>query len=215
VGAVFGVDDGVVRETGRGKLSLVLDSFLISNLVILSDYYPQVQLHRQHRRPGQLGASNRSPSPDHLATQQHLVPGRPNIPQRRVRFLRFDHYRDGRNQHRRRTLAPPISQWTSYFVMIGTIIIAIWPLITAPTLQSASFVFVTFQNYTGWDNNVIVALIGLLPAAWNIVGFDASSHIAEETAQSTTSASWSLVWTVVFGAIGGYFRELLAMFGPS
>ncbi|KAI9004975.1 amino acid permease-domain-containing protein [Hyaloraphidium curvatum] len=100
---------------------------------------------------------------------------------------------------------PMISQWTSYFVMIGTIIIAIWPLCTAPTLQSGSFVFLEFQNYTGWDSNVLVALIGLLPAAWNIVGFDASSHIAEETTASSTSASWSLVWTCVFGFVGGFF----------
>lgn len=103
-------------------------------------------------------------------------------------------------------LLPTISQWSSYFLILGTLLIALWPLIAAPTLQPADFVFITFQNATGWDSNIIVALIGLLPAASSITGFDASSHIAEETTVSRTSASWSLVWTVIVGSVSGYFR---------
>ncbi|KAJ3337951.1 hypothetical protein HDU93_000275 [Gonapodya sp. JEL0774] len=101
---------------------------------------------------------------------------------------------------------PTVAQFASYVIFIGSWVIAIYPLayVGSSNLASAEFVFITWQNYTGSESNVLVALIGLLPAAWNIVGFDASSHIAEETSESTTSASTSLVFTVIAGAIGGF-----------
>ncbi|KAJ3337950.1 hypothetical protein HDU93_000274 [Gonapodya sp. JEL0774] len=109
---------------------------------------------------------------------------------------------------------PSVAQFASYIIFLGTMVIAIYPLAYqgSANLASGEFVFITWQNGTGADSNVLVALIGLLPAAWNIVGFDASSHIAEETSDSTTSASTSLVFTVIAGAVGGFFLWVCQFF---
>ncbi|KXS17265.1 hypothetical protein M427DRAFT_133693 [Gonapodya prolifera JEL478] len=109
---------------------------------------------------------------------------------------------------------PTISQWSSYLIFIGTMVIAIYPMarIGRDNLADTSFVFLEWQNGTEVDSKALVALIGLFPAAWNVVGIDASSHISEETTNSTTSATTSLVFTVIAGGVGGFFLWVCQLF---
>jgi amino acid transporter len=103
---------------------------------------------------------------------------------------------------------PAISIWSTYFIIAGTILIAIWPLVVAPTLQPASFVFLHFENQTGWKSNVLVGILGIVPPVWNLAGFDASSYVAEETIGASTGPSWSLVFTCAAGSLVGFLRRL-------
>lgn len=49
----------------------------------------------------------------------------------------------------------------------------------SPTRNSAKFVFATFLNETGWDNNGIVWILGLLQSAYALVGYDVVAHLSE------------------------------------
>src|SRR5919202_6919516 len=47
--------------------------------------------------------------------------------------------------------------------------------------QSAGFVFGHFVNNTGWGSTFYVALLGLLLAQYTFTGYEASTHMTEET----------------------------------
>jgi amino acid transporter len=56
-------------------------------------------------------------------------------------------------------------------------------------------------------------LLGLLQAQWTYTGFDASAHMAEETADPRRTAPWGIVLSVAIAGIAGY-ALLLALTLP-
>ncbi|ANZ20193.1 transporter [Streptomyces noursei ATCC 11455] len=69
--------------------------------------------------------------------------------------------------------------------------------------QSASFVFTTFVNDTGFSSTWYVALIGLLMAQYTYSGYDASAHLSEETTNAQVAAPRGIMRAIVWSWGGG------------
>jgi hypothetical protein len=59
------------------------------------------------------------------------------------------------------------------------IVIAVLAACT-PTKHDAQFVFTTFQNRTGWDNDFVSWSVSLLAALYAFFSLDSTSHFSEE-----------------------------------
>ena len=70
-------------------------------------------------------------------------------------------------------------------------------------LQSAEWVFTSYNNETGFNNQGYVLVMGLLTSVYCFSGFEASAHMAEETHGSRTNAPNGLINTVLATGIGG------------
>lgn len=100
---------------------------------------------------------------------------------------------------------------TSVVVHIaGTIAFMVALLVGAPTHQSASFVFTSFVNETGWGNNGLVFLLGLLAAQWSMLGYDSSAHMAEETKDSYLNGPRGIIFAIIASVVMG-FALILAL----
>ncbi|MFM9493691.1 amino acid permease [Streptomyces galilaeus] len=99
------------------------------------------------------------------------------------------------------TVLNSISVW---WQLIGVAII-VGALAFAPAQhQSAQFVFTHFNNDTGFTSPLYVCAIGALLAGYTFCGYDASSHVAEETTQAQTSAPKGIVRAIAVSWIAGF-----------
>ncbi|GGZ05852.1 amino acid permease [Streptomyces poonensis] len=70
--------------------------------------------------------------------------------------------------------------------------------------QDVSFVFGQFENGTGFSSAVYVCMIGSLLAAYTFCGYDASSHLSEETKNAQIAAPRGMVRSVWTAWIVGF-----------
>ncbi|MGW7261091.1 amino acid permease [Streptomyces sp. NPDC054834] len=70
--------------------------------------------------------------------------------------------------------------------------------------QSASFVFTRFHNDTGFHHSLYAGALGLLLAQYTFCGYDASSHLSEETTQAQVSAPKGIVRSIWVSWIAGF-----------
>ncbi|KAG5417008.1 hypothetical protein I9W82_004641 [Candida metapsilosis] len=67
--------------------------------------------------------------------------------------------------------------------------------------ESAKFVFVEFQNQTGWSSAGVAFIVGLINPNWSFNGLDAATHIAEESLRPAVDIPRALISTIVIGFI--------------
>lgn len=67
--------------------------------------------------------------------------------------------------------------------------------------ESAKFVFVDFQNQTGWSSAGIAFIVGLINPNWSFNGLDAATHIAEESLNPAVDIPIALISTVIIGFV--------------
>lgn len=84
----------------------------------------------------------------------------------------------------------------------GVIIIVACIVVLAP-LQPVSFLFQAV-NSNRRSPYVWAFMLGLLQAQWTYTGFDASAHMAEETADPRRTAPWGIVLSVAVAGVAGY-----------
>ena len=70
--------------------------------------------------------------------------------------------------------------------------------------QSASFVFTSTFNGTGWHSLFYVLLLGLLLAQYTFTGYDASAHMTEETHTAERSGPRGIVMSIVVSLFAGW-----------
>jgi choline transport protein len=97
---------------------------------------------------------------------------------------------------------------------------------------SAEFVFTSFVNQTGWDNDGVAWFIGLLPCIWCVVGassprllaatvssyvtgFDGVIHLSEETERSAHDIPKVIAYTVLINCTMALGYVLLCLFSIS
>ena len=93
----------------------------------------------------------------------------------------------------------------SFVVVITTI------LACNKNKQPAEFVFVTFQNETGF-NNAFGAIIGLLQSFFGMCCYDAPAHMTEEMRNASKEAPKAIVMSVYIGAVTGFAFLISAFF---
>lgn len=70
--------------------------------------------------------------------------------------------------------------------------------------QSASFVFGSFVNRTGWESPLYVSLLGLLLAQYTFTGYDASAHMTEETRDAAVAGPRGIVSSILVSLVAGW-----------
>ncbi|CDH54533.1 apc amino acid permease [Lichtheimia corymbifera JMRC:FSU:9682] len=77
-----------------------------------------------------------------------------------------------------------LNRFMIFWVLIGTVIVVITLPAMADTHPSARWVFTEFRNATGWGNDGLTFLLGMLQAGWTIIGYENGAHLAEGTVNS-------------------------------
>ena len=77
------------------------------------------------------------------------------------------------------------------------------PLWVLGPRSDAKAVFTQFNDYGGWGNYGVSALVGLLAAMIPLLGADAAVHMSEELRDASRNLPRSMIWTTVInGALG-------------
>lgn len=75
---------------------------------------------------------------------------------------------------------PLLNKFSLFYLQIGWLVILVTVVACAPSYRSAEFVFRTWINETGWQNNVICFITGLVNPLYSLGGLDGVTHITEE-----------------------------------
>ncbi|MCJ1311242.1 hypothetical protein MMC25_004913 [Agyrium rufum] len=110
-----------------------------------------------------------------------------------------------------RTL-PTISSLALYTSLISFFVILVVVPAKAPTHESAKFVFATFINNTGWQQNGIAFIVGLVNTNWAFACLDAATHLAEEVAQPERMVPIAIMGTVAIGFVTAWFFSIAMFF---
>lgn len=99
------------------------------------------------------------------------------------------------------------------YISIGTyLVITITVLACSKgNYQSPKFVFVDFDNNTGWSSPAIGFITGLINPNWSFSCLDCATHMAEEATEPERKIPIAIMGTVVIGFITS-FTYVIAMF---
>jgi choline transport protein len=75
---------------------------------------------------------------------------------------------------------PGLNKFSLFYLQIGWLVVLITVVACAPTHRSTEFVFKTWINNTGWENQVICFITGLVNPLYSLGGLDGVTHITEE-----------------------------------
>ncbi|MFD7709189.1 amino acid permease [Streptomyces sp. NPDC059786] len=93
----------------------------------------------------------------------------------------------------------------SVWWQLGGVALIVGALAVAPARhQSPEFVFGHFSNGTGFTSPVYVCALGCLLAAYTFCGYDASSHLSEETTQAQISAPRGIIRAIGWSWAAGF-----------
>ncbi|PQE17067.1 choline transport protein [Rutstroemia sp. NJR-2017a BBW] len=106
---------------------------------------------------------------------------------------------------------PTIGTATLYISLISFAIILVTVPSSAPTHESAKFVFATFINNTGWPNNTIAFIVGLVNTNWAFSCLDSAVHLAEEVHRPEVVIPIAILSTIAIG-FGTAWLFVIAMF---
>ncbi|SPO32819.1 probable HNM1 - Choline permease [Ustilago trichophora] len=95
---------------------------------------------------------------------------------------------------------------------VGCFVLSITVAASAPTHQSARFVFVDIINTTGWSSNGLVWCLGQVATSGAFILIDSPSHLSEETIDPEKNVPKAMVYSVLIGTVTGLFVTLCFMF---
>ncbi|KAI8341678.1 amino acid/polyamine transporter I [Chlamydoabsidia padenii] len=109
------------------------------------------------------------------------------------------------------------SSYLNYFMVFwtfaGTIVVMIVPIVMAKDhLQNAKWVFTGYINQTGWDNDGLAFLLGMLQAGWCLIGYVAPAQIVEGTKRSDVTAPRGIIYCVIGSIIQGLMILIPTLF---
>ncbi|EGV61625.1 hypothetical protein CANTEDRAFT_135564 [Yamadazyma tenuis ATCC 10573] len=93
-----------------------------------------------------------------------------------------------------------------------TVFILVALLVKSSPKQSASFVFSTFINETGWSSDGLVFFLGLLPSIASVTLYDGACHMTDEIDKPEVHIPWVMVLSNTSSAILGLVAAIIYMF---
>ena len=107
---------------------------------------------------------------------------------------------------------PKIALSTMWISLLSFAVILITIPSKAPSHQPASFVFTDFINHTGWNNNAIAYIVGLINPNWAFNGLDAATHMAEEVLNPERIVPIAIMGTIAIGFATSWLFGIAMMF---
>lgn len=105
-----------------------------------------------------------------------------------------------------------LNKFMVVWVLIGTLIVIITVPSMAPTHNSAKWVFTYFINGTGYQNNGLVFLVGLLASGWALVGYECGAQIVEGTQNAASTAPRGIIICVIGAILQGFGLIISTLF---
>ncbi|KAL9038339.1 MAG: hypothetical protein Q9214_005316 [Letrouitia sp. 1 TL-2023] len=109
-------------------------------------------------------------------------------------------------------LLPAIGHVTLYTSLVSFFVILVTVPAKAPTHQNAKFVFANFVNNTGWSQNGIAFIVGLINTNWAFACLDCATHLAEEVHRPEKMIPIAIMGTVVIGFVTSWFYSIALFF---
>ncbi|PSK43740.1 Choline transport protein [Elsinoe australis] len=81
--------------------------------------------------------------------------------------------------------------------------------------QSAAFVFTETSNETGWSENGIAWLVGLVSTVYPFLGYDCAAHLSEEMSNPARDVPLAMVGSVVLNGLLGLAYCIVLLFSLS
>ncbi|CEJ57521.1 hypothetical protein PMG11_06212 [Penicillium brasilianum] len=80
------------------------------------------------------------------------------------------------------------------------------------TKHSAAYVFTEFSNTSGWSNDGVSWLVGLLSTVYPFLGYDAACHLSEELPKPSRNVPLAMVGSVVINGLIGLVYAIVLLF---
>ncbi|KAL1985722.1 hypothetical protein VTN96DRAFT_7470 [Rasamsonia emersonii] len=109
-------------------------------------------------------------------------------------------------------IIPAINRFSLAYLQLAWFVILVVVAAKAPAHNDAKFVFRTWINNTGWENNVICFITGLVNPLYSLGGLDGITHITEEMPNPGRNAPLALACTLIIAFITGFTYLLSLMF---
>ncbi|KAJ5664675.1 hypothetical protein N7462_011488 [Penicillium macrosclerotiorum] len=107
---------------------------------------------------------------------------------------------------------PAINKFSLVYLQLAWFITMVTVAASAPVHNDSKFVFRTWINNTGWDNNVICFITGLVNPLYSLGGLDGISHITEEMPNPGRNAPLGLAITMSIAFVTGITYLISLMF---
>ncbi|KAI1080004.1 choline transport protein [Whalleya microplaca] len=107
-------------------------------------------------------------------------------------------------------MIPALNKFSLFYLQIGWFVVLVTVVACAPTHQSTEFVFKTWINNTGWKNQVICFITGLVNPLYSLGGLDGVTHITEEMPNPSRNAPLAIAITLTI-AFGTGLTYLIAL----
>ncbi|KAJ5815789.1 hypothetical protein N7447_008022 [Penicillium robsamsonii] len=78
--------------------------------------------------------------------------------------------------------------------------------------HSASYVFAEFSNTSGWDNDGVSWLVGLLSTVYPFLGYDAACHLSEEMPKPSRNVPLAMLGSVIINGVIGLVYAIVLLF---
>ncbi|CAN9462563.1 unnamed protein product [Alternaria alternata] len=102
-------------------------------------------------------------------------------------------------------ILPTVGKTTLWISLLSFAVILITVPAVAPTHQHARFVFATFINNTGWQQDGIAFIVGLVNTNWAFACLDCATHLAEEVHRPEKMVPIAIMGTVGIGFVTSWF----------
>ncbi|KAI7157332.1 amino acid permease [Hortaea werneckii] len=109
-------------------------------------------------------------------------------------------------------LIPSLNRFSLFYLQIGYFTVMVTVAACAPKHQSSEFVFRTWINTTGWENQVICFITGLVNPLYSLGGLDGVSHITEEMPNPSKNAPLAIAITLSIAFVTGITYLITLMF---
>ncbi|KAG1814199.1 amino acid transporter [Suillus variegatus] len=99
-----------------------------------------------------------------------------------------------------------------WWTLGGTVCLVTTLLVKAPMMNSANFVFTNVQNFTGWQSQGFVVLLGFLQAVYTLEGCETAAQVAEEAVRAEILAPLAVVGSIAGSWLIGLAYLLALLF---
>lgn len=110
---------------------------------------------------------------------------------------------------------PMIAQVSIFTSLISFFVTLVTVPAKAPTHQDAKFVFANFVNNTGWSQNGIAFIVGLINTNYAFACLDCATHLAEEVNHPERMVPIAIMGTVAIGFVTSWFYSIAIFFSMS
>ncbi|KAB2574702.1 Amino acid/polyamine transporter I [Lasiodiplodia theobromae] len=109
-------------------------------------------------------------------------------------------------------IIPALNKFSLFYLQVAWFVLMVTVAACAPRHNDATFVFRTWVNNTGWQNNVICFITGLVNPLYSLGGLDGITHITEEMPNPSRNAPLALLITLTIAFVTGLTYLITLMF---